>query len=400
MPHLLVQNFSIGKLPLVGDDCEILDEFFSLKNSRESLLFARHQGEEFFIRKIQRNQAQLLKAEKITKPNPVGILKNTLRFLAQKAVQNQATILSSNLGDDMMRQKNQSLFFLKEKNFANLFFKNFFLEIGFGSGRHLLDLAKQNPHKIYIGIEIHTPSIEQILRQIQLQKLQNLYIACIDARILLETLPPNKCKGIYMHFPVPWNNKPHRRVMSQKFLLDALRVLKTNAFFEMRSDDEKYFRDSFEIALACDTARIEIIKNLSTCVVSKYEARWQKQGKNIFNFRIFSLANNNKGKKIKYNFIFNFKDFAHLSDKLFDLGRLTRVPKVIGENFFVQICEVFQSKSGDFVLVVSFGNFNRPVNKIIVFSKIKAGYFNSDPLPTQDNIKAHKALFKILSEAR
>lgn len=400
MPHLLVQNFLIPNLPIIESEYGILAEFVSLKNSRASLLFVRYQGKEFFIRKIKRDQAQLLKAEKTTKPNPVGILKNTLRFLAQKAIQNNATILSSNLGADTIRQKNQSNFFLKEQDFTRLFLENFYLEIGFGSGRHLLELAKQNPHKIHVGIEIHTPSIEQVLRQIQLQKLQNLYITCIDARILLEILPSDQCDGIYVHFPVPWNDKPHRRVMSKKFLSEALRLLKLNAFIELRSDDEKYFRDSLEMVLTYENARVEIVKNLSACVVSKYEARWQKQGKNIFNLRIFSLESNGEGEKIKYNFIFDFKDFSRLSERLLDLGKLERVPKVVGEDFFAQICEVFQSNSGDFVLVVSFGDFNRPVNKVIMLDKTKTSYFGGNPLPTQNNIKAHQALLKILAEAK
>ncbi|VEI48652.1 tRNA (guanine-N(7)-)-methyltransferase [Actinobacillus equuli] len=33
------------------------------------------------------------------------------------------------------------------------------LEIGFGMGRSLVEMAEQNPDRNYIGIEVHTPGV-------------------------------------------------------------------------------------------------------------------------------------------------------------------------------------------------------------------------------------------------
>jgi len=50
--------------------------------------------------------------------------------------------------------------------------------VGFGSGRHLLHQAINNPDILFIGIEIHFPSIEQVLKQIT---IKNLHVVSVDS---------------------------------------------------------------------------------------------------------------------------------------------------------------------------------------------------------------------------
>lgn len=387
MPHFLAQSIDISALPFCDDKCKILYEALSVKNPNESLIAIDYDGEEFFVRKIKKSDFFLLKAEKITKPNPVGILKQALRVLAKKS-----SLISHNLNNDTIKQTFRSRFFLTAQEILQKNLSEFCIEIGFGSGRHLLKKAQENPNKTYIGIEIHTPSVEQVLRQIDLLGLENIYILCMDARVFLEILPSNVCEVIYVHFPVPWNKKPHRRVLSEKFLKQALRVLKKDGALELRSDDEEYFRDSLQIALANENAKLEVGKNLSNAVVSKYEARWQRQQKNIFDLKIFSLKCS-EDKKIEY-------DFAMGSFDLRSLEKIHQVGKIVGEDFFLHICDVFKKDDDKIILIVSFGDFSWPMNKIIIFEKSRAYYFGTPPLATYANIKSHLELLKLITEKR
>ena len=101
--------------------------------------------------------------------------------------------------------------------------------------------ASNNPDTLFIGLEIHTPSAQQVLKQIDLQGLTNVWIVNYDARLFLEMIPSNLCEKIFVHFPVPWDKKPHRRVISKDFLLESLRVLKVDGKLELRTDSDNYF---------------------------------------------------------------------------------------------------------------------------------------------------------------
>ncbi|MGX3011763.1 tRNA (guanosine(46)-N7)-methyltransferase TrmB, partial [Helicobacter sp. 23-1044] len=170
--------------------------------------------------------------------------------------------------------------------------KSAMLEIGFGSGRNILNLARTNPHSAIIGLEIYRPAIAQVLRQIQLLGLQNLFVANLDARVLCEIVPRKSLDRIFLHFPVPWDKNPQRRVLSAQFLQNALGALKNGGFFELLTDSAEYF--DFAKDLAKDY-HFEAQENAGNAVVSKYEARWRRQGKVIYKLKIFSDGNSSLG---------------------------------------------------------------------------------------------------------
>ncbi|HIO71433.1 MAG TPA: tRNA (guanosine(46)-N7)-methyltransferase TrmB, partial [Campylobacterales bacterium] len=133
-------------------------------------------------------------------------------------------VLSSNL--NLKEPKHlTNLEYLKDVEFFNKFqdFGEIAIEIGFGSGRHLLYRAENEPNTTFIGIEIHKPSIEQLLKQIEIRNLKNIYVLDFDARHFFETIPSNRVSTIYIHFPVPWDKQPHRRVIQPNFLQEAKR---------------------------------------------------------------------------------------------------------------------------------------------------------------------------------
>ena len=263
----------------------------------------------------------------------------------------------------------------------------FELEIGFGSGRHILQKAKNNPNKLFVGIEIHTPSIEQVLRQIELLGLKNLYILNFDARIFLELIPSNLIEVIYVHFPVPWGKKPHRRVWSERFVQESMRVLKQGGSLELRSDDEDYFVYAFEVCLKNPVAQLKVRKNLDDEVVSKYEQRWRKQEKNIYDLHLIALEHSAPKEQIPS---FCFPPVQKLK-RSFD----TIPSKVIQKDFFLHIDSIFQHFNYC-VLKLSFGDFNQPQSKFILISDERVGYISADPLPTKASYQAHQELLRLL----
>jgi len=55
------------------------------------------------------------------------------------------------------------------------------LEIGFGNGESLAEIAKNHPQNDYIGIEVHRPGVGHLLMRIEEFGLTNVRVMCADA---------------------------------------------------------------------------------------------------------------------------------------------------------------------------------------------------------------------------
>ncbi len=265
------------------------------------------------------------------------------------------------------------------------------IEIGFGSGRHLIHQAKENPNVQFIGLEIHTPSIEQALKQIKIQELDNILIVNYDARLFMEFISSNKVGKIFVHFPVPWDKKPHRRVYSNAFINEALRILKLEGTLELRTDSRKYFDYCTELLTNLNTGRITIDINKDLAISSKYEDRWKKQGKNIYDV---VLSCNQEDEDINLDFDFSFSEDIEYDEIIKTLS----TKAVVKDDYFIHIEDLFtiENKENSGLIQITFGSFDRPLSKYILIEDKKAKYFQDLPLPTSANIKAHNKLKEML----
>ena len=348
----------------------------------------KHKDKEFFLEVIKRDSDFLIKAEKLTRISPVYIVQNALKTLSEK--------LSLNLTySNINSKKSNEHLTTSSKYLKNIeYFINDFnphepivIEIGFGSGRHLIYQAKQNPTLLHIGIEIHKPSIEQVIKQCKLQNIENILLLDYDARIFLELLDSNKVKTIYLHFPVPWDKKPHRRVISERFLKECYRVLTKDGKFELRTDSENYYEYAFEVINKFNTFDIRIRKNYSLLVSSKYEDRWKRQEKNIYDVIVTKTFLENESKKLyKIDFEDDFYIYFEKISKKFKRVCLR------DKEFFVNLEEVFLINEKEGVLKLTIGSYNRSEHKYIIFKDKKVKYFPSNLLPTKDNYEAHLLL--------
>ena len=106
-------------------------------------------------------------------------------------------------------------------NFAEMFGNDnpVILEIGFGMGGSLVQMAIENPQKNYLGIEVHKAGVGNILHEIEHQSITNLVIMSYDAvEILKNMIADNSLNGIQIYFPDPWHKKKHnkRRLVNQE----------------------------------------------------------------------------------------------------------------------------------------------------------------------------------------
>lgn len=277
-------------------------------------------------------------------------------------------------------------------------------EIGFGSGRNILDLAKNHQNTLFIGAEVHTPSIEQVARLCGLLNLKNIILLNTDARAFLELLPNCFLQKIYLHFPIPWPNEPHRRVFCENFLNSALRVLQKNGILELRSDDLSYFEYSLQIAQnAAIKGLCEIIsqKNQHKEIISKYEARWLRQNKDIYTLQI--RKEKDFGAFFKEQICppkLNKEQFLQIPKKLDEILAL----KVRERGIFARVCNIYKSTQNPHSLLfaLAFGECNCPQNHYLIFTlnenEANSRFFQKNPLAISSNKIALNALFCAICE--
>ncbi|WP_323589130.1 tRNA (guanosine(46)-N7)-methyltransferase TrmB [Aliarcobacter butzleri] len=396
MPHIVFEKNELLKTPSIKDGVSFefvakSYNFTSTPRKDEYKIAVKDQDKDFLLSIKPKDDDLMIKSDKVTRLSPVSLIKKALNYYVEL---NHSKILFSNTNNLQVKKelKNE---YLKDINYFVDDFKTdkeIQIEIGFGSGRHLLHQAKSNPNIQFIGLEIHYPSIEQLLKQLEIQNITNVLVVNYDARLFMEFIESNKVGRIFVHFPVPWDKKPHRRIYSNEFVNEALRVLKIGGTLELRTDSRKYFDFCTEVLTNLPKGRITIDINKDLAVSSKYEDRWKKQGKNIYDVVLEAW---NEDENINLNYDFSF-DFEANFNKI-----INSIPKksIIEKNFFVHIEEIYTilEKDNSGLIKITMGNFDRPVTKYILIENKRISYYQGNPLPTSANIDAHKKLIEILS---
>ena len=113
------------------------------------------------------------------------------------------------------------------------------LEIGFGMGSSLVEMAAQNPDKNYLGIEVHTPGVGACIAYAVEKGVTNLRVICHDAtEILRDSIADQSLGGLQLFFPDPWHKARHhkRRIVQPHFIDHLLTKLQAGAFIHMATD--------------------------------------------------------------------------------------------------------------------------------------------------------------------
>lgn len=127
------------------------------------------------------------------------------------------------------------------------------LDIGFGMGMELAQLAQQRPEFDYLGVEIHRPGIGRLMGQLEERGLTNVKIFHCDAVVVLDRLLPRaSIDGIHLFFPDPWPKKRHhkRRLVRPGFPELAARVIQPGGYLYMVTDWYDY-AEQMERVVAC-----------------------------------------------------------------------------------------------------------------------------------------------------
>jgi tRNA (guanine-N7-)-methyltransferase len=384
MPHLHIQEFKEISFPKSHNEVSFNFMAKNAKHNDETLISVSVEEDDFFLLVKEEENKKLLKTDKLTRPASIHNVHKALLAYAELA---ELSVISSNVPE---KQKNIHLEESTALKHISYFADNFpdakeiRIEVGFGSGRHLIHQATKNPDILFIGIEIHRPSIEQVLKQVSIQNIKNLLVLDYDARLFMELVPSNIVGRIYVHFPVPWDKKPHRRVISTSFIEESRRVLKVEGTLELRTDSENYYAYSYETFINFHKTILHINKNKDIEVSSKYEDRWKKMEKNIYDV---TMINEEESPAISLDGDFIFSDAKLSVEEVLELHGVTK--KV--DAGFIHFERVYKLDDGA-MLRISMGSFDRPEHLYVIFKDDSISYYPALPLKSKSNLLAHKHL--------
>lgn len=129
------------------------------------------------------------------------------------------------------------------------------LEIGFGMGDSLIEMARQMPEKNYIGIEVHPPGVGRLLSRIREEGIANIRVYCDDAvEVLAQCIPDQSLDALQLFFPDPWPKKRHhkRRIVQPEFAQSIRHKLKLGGQFHMATDWQPYAEHMMEVMSAAE----------------------------------------------------------------------------------------------------------------------------------------------------
>ena len=184
-------------------------------------------------------------------------------------------------------------------NFEKLFLNqnNVTLEVGFGNGDSLLEMAIQQPNQNFLGIEVYEAGVGRLINEANKNQLVNLKIIKDDAvEVLNDNIPDDSISHFQLFFPDPWHKKRHhkRRIIQTSFLDLLTKKLKNNGIVHIATDWENYAEHIMEV--------LESHSHFKNCAgdhiysekpeqrpLTKFENRGQKLGHGVWDIIFTNL---------------------------------------------------------------------------------------------------------------
>lgn len=164
------------------------------------------------------------------------------------------------------------------------------LEIGFGMGTSLVEMAFNEADKNFIGIEVHRPGVGTCMAAADEKGVSNLRVYEHDAvEILADCIPDASLQRVQLFFPDPWHKKRHhkRRIVQTDFV-EKLRIkLAIGGVFHMATDWENYAEHMLEVMVQApgfknQSSTGDFVPRPENRPLTKFEQRGHRLGHGVW----------------------------------------------------------------------------------------------------------------------
>ena len=172
------------------------------------------------------------------------------------------------------------------------------LEIGFGMGNFLIEMAAKEPGSNFIGIDFYHKGIRKIMTRIKNLQLENIRIVYGDIRSKISILcQDGELKTVYINFPDPWPKKRHtkRRLIKPEFINQLAQKLDLEGSIYLATDSVSYAHEMLDyfnsetLFQSLDDNQ-SFIKERIDLPKSKYEKNFINAGEKVFYLEYLRLA--------------------------------------------------------------------------------------------------------------
>jgi tRNA (guanine-N7-)-methyltransferase len=152
------------------------------------------------------------------------------------------------------------------------------LELGCGGGEYTVALAKDYPHKNFIGIDIKGARIWKGAKAALDEGLNNVRFLRTKVDFITKFFKKNEVNEIWLTFSDPQPKKPKKRLTSKLFTERYLEFLKINGVIHLKTDSDLLYNFTLE---EIKSNNFKLLKNITNVYKESYE-KSQELKKNLF----------------------------------------------------------------------------------------------------------------------
>lgn len=127
------------------------------------------------------------------------------------------------------------------------------MEIGFGDGSALMQMAAEQPACDFLGVEVYRPGVGRLLMRVRALGLTNVRVICEDAvEVLKQRIPRGSLTKVLIFFPDPWPKKRQqkRRLIQPEFVHAVTQALTPGGQLHLATDWQDYAEHMLQVLSA------------------------------------------------------------------------------------------------------------------------------------------------------
>lgn len=163
------------------------------------------------------------------------------------------------------------------------------LELGCGKGEYTVGLAKANPDRNYIGVDIKGARMWTGASIVENEKIPNAAFLRAEIENIDKFFAPSEVEQIWITFPDPQMKKSRKRLTSSRFLKMYRNIMIPGGVINLKTDSPFLYEYTRRLV---ELNGFEVIRNSSdlygsgdadpvTSIKTYYEQQWLARGKKI-----------------------------------------------------------------------------------------------------------------------
>jgi tRNA (guanine-N7-)-methyltransferase len=163
------------------------------------------------------------------------------------------------------------------------------LELGCGRGEYTVGLAKSEPSRNFIGIDIKGARMWTGARQVEEEQIANAAFLRCEIENINHFFAPGEVDELWITFPDPQMQKTRKRLTSTRFLGLYRNILRPDGVVNLKTDSPFLFEytrrlvelNGFEVLACTDDLYESGLVDPVTSIKTYYEQQWLSRGKKI-----------------------------------------------------------------------------------------------------------------------